>query len=150
MLRHGEALDLETTSLFDDDVKIHFLNHPTMRPREMDEGLLKRALRVAHTNPRIADTLRAQLVPERYEPQWMYDQAQHFAGAFIVPYQRIQDEVRNGTTLRSWDGVHQLARQFRCSNSFMEVQLKKLGLILVEGNCVRPNNGIGQQQSRNS
>ena len=143
VLRHGEALDLDTGSLFDEDTPIHFLNHPTMRPKEIEEELLKRALRIAHTDPKVASTLRAQLIPERFEPQWMYDQAQHFAGAFIVPSHRIRDEVRDAKILSSWAGIHQLARRFCCSNSFMEVRLKKLNLVLVEGNRVHPNTSTG-------
>jgi hypothetical protein len=144
VLRHGEAFDLETKLLFEDEVKVQFLNHPAMQSKEMDEELLKRALRVSHTDPHLASVLRTQLVPERYEPQWMYDQAQHFAGGFIVPRQRIQDEIGDGKILRSWDGIHHLARRFGCSKSFMQVRLKKLGLIVVEGNHVRPNSETGR------
>lgn len=144
VLRHGEALDLGTKSLFENGEKIQFLNHPTMQPKEMDEELLNRALKIVHTDPHLASRLRAQLMPERYEPQWMYDQAQHFAGGLIVPQKRIQDEIGDGNILRSWGGIHHLARRFGCSNSFMEVRLKKLGLILIEGNRVRPNSETGR------
>lgn len=138
VLRHGEALDIHTGSLFDDEGKTPFLNHPQFRPRELDEDLVRRALSFAHEDPKIAAALRAEMAPERYEPQWMYDQAQHFAGAFVVPLSRLQQAIGDGELLRSWSGVHSLATTFGCSRSFIEVRLKKLGLIVVDGSRVMP------------
>lgn len=144
VLRHGEALDTHTGSLFDDEGITPFLNHPQFRTRELDADLVRRALAFAHEDPKIAAALRAQMTPDRYEPQWMYDQAQHFAGAFIVPCTRLQDAVGDGSLLRTWDGVHRLAKAFGCSKSFMEVRLKKLGLIIVDGSRVMPTPGSGR------
>jgi hypothetical protein len=94
-LRHGELYaDASMLSLPGMQMPSPFLHRMGSLPWGVSEDLLKRAVKVALMDDRV----RAILKPERFEPDWVYTQAQRFAAAFMIPhahldYSRVETEA---------------------------------------------------------
>ena len=117
-----------------------FLHRTGWLPWGISEDLLKRAVKVALVDDRV----RAFLKPERFEPDWVYAQAQRFAAAFMIPHARLREHFEEGWDWTRWPAVYELARRFATSPTMMRIRLEQLGYITVQGTSIAP--GIRLQQ----
>jgi hypothetical protein len=85
-LRHGEIY-AEDTLPFLPGLKAPgaFLHRTAWLPWGVSADMLKRAVKVANLDQRVRDFLK----PQRFEPDWVYQQAQRFAAAFMIPNRRL-------------------------------------------------------------
>jgi len=144
-LRHGELYaDVGLPTLPGMQMPSPFLHRTGSLPWGVDEDLLKRAVKVALLDDRV----RAILKPERFEPDWVYSQAQRFAAAFMIPHTRLRELMRENcgfTRLANWPAVYDLAQQFATSSSMMRYRLEQLGYITVQGAKITPGIHLRQR-----
>jgi hypothetical protein len=144
-LRHGELYaDADMPSLPGMGTHSPFLHRTGWLPWGIDEGVLKRAVKVALMDDRV----RAILKPERFEPDWVYTQAQRFAAAFMIPHARLREVLRSNrgfTRLANWPVVYDLAQQFATSSSMMRYRLEQLGYNTVQGTKITPGVHLRQR-----
>lgn len=94
-----------------------------MLERQVREKLVKRAV----VDKKSRDQLR-QLNP-KFEPDWMFRQAEHFARCLLIPRDRIRDLLEKSWDFSSWSTVYKWAELFEVSASTMRIRLEKLGVI---------------------
>jgi Zn-dependent peptidase ImmA (M78 family) len=85
------------------------------------------------------DRVRAFLKPERFEPDWVYSQAQRFAAAFMIPHKPLQEHLGESWDFTRWHPVYELARRFATSPTMMRYRLEQLGFIVVQGMKIIPS-----------
>jgi hypothetical protein len=145
-LRHGELYaDAGIPSLPGMPMPSPFLHRSGSLPWGVSDDLLKRAIKVALLDDRV----RVLLKPERFEPDWVYTQAQRFAAAFMIPHPRLQEFLEKNpefVRLTNWPALCDLAHRFATSPSMMRYRLEQLGYITVHGREIFP--GIRLRQSR--
>jgi len=138
VLRHGELYaDAATPSLPGMQMPSPFLHRTGLLTWDVSEEILKRAVKVAPMDDRV----RAMLKPERFEPDWVYTQAQRFAAAFMIPHTRLREALNENpefVRLTNWPTLSDLARRFATSVSMMRYRLEKLGYLTVGGRVIRP------------
>jgi hypothetical protein len=135
VLRHGELYtDGSSPSLPGFDTPSPFLHRAGWLPWGISEDLLKRAVKVALVDERVC----AFLKHERFEPDWVYAQAQRFAAAFMIPHTRLQKHLKEPRDFTRWHPVYELARQFATSPSMLRYRLEQLGYISVQGKKIMP------------
>jgi hypothetical protein len=138
VLRHGEVYpDADAPSLPVLQRPTPFLHRTGWLPWGISEDLLKRGIKVSLVDDRV----RAFLKPERFEPHWVYTQAQRFAAAFMIAHSRLRAHLREDcsfTGLTDWQALYDLARQFATSPSMMRYRLEQLGYIIVQGRTIMP------------
>jgi hypothetical protein len=143
-LRHGELYaDADVPSLPGMQMPSPFLHRTGSLLWGVDEDLLKRAVKVALLDDRV----RAMLKPERFEPDWVYSQAQRFAAAFMIPHARLQESLTENpgfSRFTNWQAIYDLADRFATSPSMMRYRLEQLCYIIVQGTHIIP--GIRLQQ----
>jgi hypothetical protein len=144
-LRHGELYaDAATPSLPGMLIPSPFLHRIGWLPLGVDENLLKRAIKVALLDDRV----RALLKPERFEPDWVYSQAQRFAAAFMIPHGRLRESLKEHlgfARLINWPTLYALARRFDTSPAMMRYRLEQLGYIIVHGKEIMPGMRLRQR-----
>jgi hypothetical protein len=144
-LRHGELYaDAGVPSLLGMPMPSPFLHRTRWLPWGVSEDLLKRAIKVAQMDDRV----RAILKPERFEPDWVYSQAQRFAAAFMIPRTRLQEFLEENSEyvgLTNWPTLFDLARRFATSPSMMRYRLEQLGYITVHGKVIVPGMRLQQR-----
>ena len=94
------------------------------------------------------DRVRAILKPERFEPDWVYAQAQRFAAAFMIPHSRLREALEENpefVRLTNWPALCDLARRFATSPSMMRYRLEQLGYITVQGKEITPGMRLWQR-----
>ena len=129
-LRHGELYaDVGLPSLPGMQLPSPLLHRTGSLPRGVDEGILNRAVSVALVDDRV----RAILKPERFEPDWVYTQAQRFAAAFMIPHARLRQYLGELWDFTRWHPVYELARRMGTSPAMMRYRLEQLGYITVQG-----------------
>lgn len=94
-----------------------------MLERQVQEKLVKRAA----VDKKSRDQLK-QLNP-RFEPDWMFRQAEHFARCLLIPRDRVRDLLGKSWDFSSWSTVYKWAELFEVSASMMRIRLEKLGVI---------------------
>jgi hypothetical protein len=142
-LRHGELYaNAGMPSLPGMQMPSPFLHRTGSLPWGVDEVVLKRAVKVALMDNRV----RAILKPERFEPDWVYSQAQRFAAAFMIPHMRLLEQLEESWDFTRWHPVYELARCFATSPTMMRYRLEQLSYITVQGKEIIP--GIRLQQRR--
>jgi hypothetical protein len=144
-LRHGELYaDASTPSLPGMSMPSPFLHRTGSLPWGVSEEVLKRAVKVAPMDDRV----RAMLKPERFEPDWVYSQAQRFAAAFMIPHPRLRESLEENpefVRLTNWPALFDLARGFATSPSMMRYRLEQLGYIIVHGKEITPGIRLRQR-----
>jgi hypothetical protein len=134
-LRHGELYaDAGLPSLPGMQMPSPFLHRAGLLSWGVDEDLLKRAVKVALLDDRV----RAILKPERFEPDWVYTQAQRFAAAFMIPHARLRQHLGESWNFTRWHPVYELARRMATSPTMMRYRLEQLGYITVQGAKISP------------
>jgi hypothetical protein len=111
-----------------------FLHRTTWPWWGISDEVRKRAVKVANLDRGVRDFLK----PQRFEPDWVYQQAQRFAAAFTIPTGRLQEHLAEGWDFTSWRPVYELAGRFATSPSMMRYRLEKLGYISVQENVISP------------
>jgi hypothetical protein len=71
-----------------------FLHRTTWPWWGISDEVRKHAVKVANLDQGVRDFLK----PQRFEPDWVYQQAQRFAAAFTIPTGRLQEHLAEG-----WD-----------------------------------------------
>lgn len=144
-LRHGELYaDAGLPSLPGMQMPSPFLHRTGSLPWGVSEDLLKRAIKVALMDDRV----RAILKPERFEPDWVYSQAQRFAAAFMIPHARLRESLKENpgfARFTNWHALYDLARHFATSPSMMCYRLEQLGYIIVQDRDIRPGIHLRQR-----
>ena len=91
--------------------------------RQVQEKLVKRAV----VDKRSRDQLK-QLNP-KFELEWMFRQAEHFARCLLIPRDRVRDLLEKSWDFSLWSTVYKWAELFEVSASTMRIRLEKLGVI---------------------
>jgi hypothetical protein len=142
-LRHGELYaDASSPSLPGMQMPSPFLHRTGSLPWGIDADLLRRAVKIALVDDRV----RAILKPERFEPAWVYTQAQRFAAAFMIPHTRLQEHLQEVRDCTCWPTVYELAHRFATSPSMMRYRLEQLGYIVVQGRKSSPGMRVRQRR----
>lgn len=79
----------------------------------------------------MSETARETLnqMRDRFEPEWMFRQAEHFSLCLRIPKDYLQEHLDEGADYTSWPGIYRLAERFGVSGSMMKTRLEKLRLI---------------------
>jgi hypothetical protein len=142
-LRHGELYaDAGVPSFPGMQMPSPFLHRTGWLSWGISEVLLKRAVKAAVVDERV----RAFLKPERFEPDWVYTQAQRFAAAFMIPHTLLREHLKRPQDCTRWPAVYELARRFATSRAMMRYRLEQLGYIVVQGRDITP--GVRLRQRR--
>lgn len=138
-LRHGELYP-ESEHLPGMPATSLFLHRADWQPWGMDDALRQRAIKVAFLDPQVGDRLK----PSRFEPDWVYQQAQRFAAAGMISQARLRERLQDMGDLTGWPPVYELAQQFAASPSMMRYRLESLDYIRVQGRHIRPGARLKQ------
>jgi hypothetical protein len=142
VLRHGELYAADALPFLPGlSAPGSFLHRTTWLTWGVSADMLKRAVKVANLDRRVRDFL----TPQRFEPDWVYQQAQRFAAAFMIPTRRLHKHLAEGWDFTSWRPVYELAGRFATSRSMMRYRLEQLGYISVQGNVISPGPHYGKQ-----
>jgi len=139
VLRHHEhsAFSSEPPSLFSELAVVQRVFHKSswsqygltkeevMKRKLMEQEIAKKAI-VSEQ----ARQILAQL-HNRFEPEWMFWQAEHFSLCLQVPKDRLLELLEDGWDYASWRGIYRLGEHFVVSGSMMRRRLTKLKLIKV-------------------
>jgi uncharacterized protein DUF955 len=141
-LRHGELYaDASLPCLPGMQMASPFLHRTGSLPWGISEEVLKGAVKVAMVD----DQVRAMLKPERFEPDWVYTQAQRFAAAFMIPHSGLREQVEEPWDFTRWHPVYELAGRFGTSPAMMRYRLEQLGYIVVQGTNISPGIRLRQR-----
>ena len=79
----------------------------------------------------ISETARKTLdqMSDRFEPEWMFRQAEHFSLCLRIPKDYLLARLEEGWEYTSWRGIYRLAERFGVSGSMMKTRLEKLQLV---------------------
>ncbi len=82
----------------------------------------------------------------RFEPEWMFWQAEHFSLCLLVPKDSLLSLLNQGCEYTNWRGIYQLAERFNVTGSMMKRRLTKLDLIEIRGDKIYPVKPSSQTQ----
>lgn len=79
----------------------------------------------------VSETARQALAQmrNRYEPEWMFRQAEHFSLCLRIPRDHLLEMLEEGWDFNSWSPVYRLAKRFGVSGTMMKIRLEKLHII---------------------
>jgi hypothetical protein len=97
--------------------------------KEREKRLSDRLVRKALVSEMARETL--EQMRNRFEPIWMFRQAEHFSLCLRIPRDRLFDMLEEGWDFTNWGAIYRLAERFRVSGTMMRVRLEKLDLIEV-------------------
>lgn len=110
--------------------------HYTLTKEEVEQlkRLNKRAQQVLVKRAVINDDAREALnaLNNKFEPEWMFWQAEYFGLCLLIPSDLILKELENPWDLTSWSNICKLAEIFSVKPSMMKTRLKKMRLIDVD------------------
>lgn len=83
-------------------------------------------------------------INEKFEPEWMFRQAEHFAKCLTIPLDHLSQIISNEPLRAGWASIYRLAEKFGVSATNMKIRLLKLKLIEIgnDGNPVPLNKSI--------
>ena len=91
--------------------------------QELTNVLVSKAL-VSETARRTLEQMR-----DRFEPEWMFRQAEHFSLCLRIPRDKLLGILEEGSSLHGWAPIYRLAERFGVSGTMMKTRLEKLRLI---------------------
>ena len=91
--------------------------------RQLRESLVKKAL--IDTESR----LTLQQLDEKFKPEWMFKQAEHFAKCLCIPHDKLYEVLEVTPLMKGWSPIYKLAQTFGVSASVMKSRLLNLKLI---------------------
>ncbi len=79
----------------------------------------------------MSETARQTLnqMSDRFEPEWMFRQAEHFSLCLRIPRDYLLARLEQGWDYISWKGIYRLGEHFGVSGSMMKSRLEKLHLM---------------------
>ena len=66
---------------------------------------------------------------EKFEPDWMFKQAEHFAKCLCIPQDKLFEVLEIMPLMKGWGSVYKLAEEFKVSPSVMKSRLQNLNLV---------------------
>jgi len=134
-LRDGEG----TLSLFADSLPQPRLFHKSswfQYGLSREEVEARKKLEKAFTDKLVSKALMSETarqtlneMSDRFEPEWMFHQAEHFSLCLRIPKDFLLARIENCWDYTSWRGIYRLAECFGVSGSMMKSRLEKLHLI---------------------
>lgn len=70
-----------------------------------------------------------KMISEKFEPEWMFRQAEHFAKCLAIPRDYLLELLEEKPLMYGWSSIYQLANIFGVSATTMKLRLLKLKLI---------------------
>lgn len=77
-----------------------------------------------------------ELINKKFEPQWMFRQAEHFAKCLAIPRDRLFDILEEKPLMSGWPPIYQLAKIFGVSATTMRIRLQALKLIEIRADGI--------------
>lgn len=114
------------------------------RQRELNRQLNERLGKAVLVSQTARQTLA--LMNDRFEPEWMFRQAEHFSLCLRVPQDRLLEQLEEGWDFYSWGPFYRLGERFGVSVSMMKARLEKLGRVEI-GPDGRPRPGPAASQA---
>lgn len=71
---------------------------------------------------------------EKFEPLWMFKQAEHFAKCLCIPHDKLFETLEFIPLMNGWSSIYKLANIFGVSASVMKSRLLVLDLIEIDNN----------------
>lgn len=96
--------------------------------KQLKENLVKKAA----LDSKARQELRQ--LDEKFEPDWMFKQAEHFAKCLCVPQDRLYELLEITPLMKGWTPIYKLAEAFCVSSSVMKSRLLNLNLIEIDQN----------------
>jgi IrrE N-terminal-like domain len=148
VLRHCEHLEFRASAVgmfSESDTKPRLFHRSSWNQFGMSrEEVLERKrfeqelARFATVNDEARQTI--ERMRNRFEPEWMFWQAEHFSICLLIPKDQLLLQLESGWDFSSWSTVYRLAEIFRVSASMMKRRLVKLQIIEVtRDNSIRPH-----------
>lgn len=94
---------------------------------ERRNGLRDKLVRNALINEKARQAL--DLMHDRFEPEWMFRQAEHFSLCLRIPHDRLSEMLEEDWDFTGWAAVYRLAKRFGVSGTMMKIRLQKLRVI---------------------
>jgi transcriptional regulator with XRE-family HTH domain/Zn-dependent peptidase ImmA (M78 family) len=107
--------------------------------RKVKEKLVKKAL--LDTKSRAA----IEHLRDKYEPEWMFRQAEHFSRCLLIPKDRILEILEEPWDFNSWSSIYRIADTFGVPKSMVRIRLEKMGIIEI-GEDGRPHLTLASKQ----
>jgi hypothetical protein len=136
---HYQEKSTENLSLFEEPVRKERVFHKATWPhygmdkttylklKELEERALKTIAKKAAVNSDARDALHK--LTTKFEPEWMFWQAEHFSLCVQMPRDLIDEELERPIDLASWGTICQLASKYGVTPSMMKTRLRKMGVI---------------------
>lgn len=96
--------------------------------REMKDDLVKTAA-INSEDRRLLKQL-----DEKFEPEWMFKQAEHFAKCLCIPQDKLFETLEFIPLMKGWNSIYKLSESFGVSASVMKSRLLTLNLIELDNN----------------
>lgn len=104
------------------------LSHAEVERLKVQEKRVKaRLVTKALVNARAHTALKH--LNDKFEPEWMFRQAEHFARCLLIPKDRLLELFEESWDFTSWATLYRWAELFKVPASVMRIRLEKLGLI---------------------
>jgi transcriptional regulator with XRE-family HTH domain len=113
------------------------------RLKVLERKVQEKLVKTAAVDNRYRDRLHQ--LNSKFEPTWMFRQAEHFARCLLIPKDRIRSLLEGSWDFNSWTTVYKWAELFEVSASMMRSRLEKLGIIEI-GPDGRPRLGANANQ----
>lgn len=81
----------------------------------------------------IEDRQFLKQLDEKFEPEWMFKQAEYFAKCLCIPQDKLYELLEVKPLMKGWGSVYNLAEVFGVSGSVMKSRLLYLNLIEMDG-----------------
>ncbi len=96
---------------------------------ERRNALRDRLVRNALVNEKARQAL--EQMNNRFEPEWMFRQAEHFSLCLRIPHDCLSEMLKEGWDFTGWAAVYRLAERFGVSGTMMKIRLLKLRVLEV-------------------
>ena len=94
--------------------------------RKLKEDLVKKAALDSEARQKLRQ------FDEKFEPDWMFKQAEHFAKCLCIPQDKLYEVLEIMPLMKGWRPIYSLAESFRVSPSVMKSRLLNLNLIEID------------------
>lgn len=75
-------------------------------------------------------------IDDKFEPEWMFWQAEHFARCISIPRDKLLDSLQSMSLDSGWSSIGKLANIFEVPLGAMKTRLLKLNIIRIDENGV--------------
>jgi hypothetical protein len=95
------------------------------------KALNQRAITVLSKRASVDEDARNSLyaLTSKFEPEWMFWQAEHFSLCLQVPRDYLNQELERPIDLTSWSTFYQLGDKYGVTASMVKTRLRKLGVV---------------------